>query len=125
MVLGPDSCICRSVAVLALPIVMSACLTWQPQDVANLRDVIRRDEPEEIRLRTRISDDEVELVWPRISGDSIAGLHRSRALAVDLADVAEARIEKTDVLLTTLAVLGVLGVAAVGKILEIRGMRTF
>ena len=59
----------RLVAAITLPCVLSACMTWQQQDVASLRDVIIRDQPERVRLSTR-SEDEVDLENPQVSGDT-------------------------------------------------------
>ncbi len=102
----------RSVVALALPLVMSACTTWQQQDVAGLRDLIIQDQPDKVRLRTR-SDVEFDLEDPQISGDKISGVYRSiRVIGVPLADIAEASVERVTVASLGLTTLGVAALAA-------------
>ncbi len=97
----------RSVAALTLPFVMSACMTWQQQDVASLRDVIVRDQPDKVRLRTR-SEGEFDLENPQVSGDTISGYGPTGVVGIHLADVAEASVQKVDAVGPM--VVGVLGV---------------
>jgi hypothetical protein len=105
------SSIRRSVAALTLPFVMSACMTWQQQDVASLPDVIVRDQPDKVRLRTR-SEGEFELANPRISGDTISGLSGSRrVVGVPLADVVGASLRQIKV--ASVLVIGGLVVALI------------
>ena len=102
----------RSVVALTLPLVMSACTTWQQQDVAGLRDLIIREQPDKVRLRTR-SDVEFDLEDPQISGDKISGFYRSlRVIGVPLADIAEASVERVTLTPLGLTTLGVAALAA-------------
>ncbi len=101
----------RSVVALTLPLVMSACTTWQQQDVAGLRDLIIQEQPDKVRLRTR-SDVEFDLEDPEISGDKISGVYRSlRVIGVPLADIAEASVERVTVASLGLTTLGVAALA--------------
>ena len=97
----------RSVAALTLPFVMGACMTWQQQDVADLRDVIERDQPDRVRIRTR-SGDEFDVRNPRVSMDTIFGPD-GPLVGIPLVDVAEASLPKVDVAQSVLGVLGVVG----------------
>ncbi len=102
----------RSVVALTLPLVMSACTTWQQQDVAGLRDLIIQEQPDKVRLRTH-SDVEFDLEDPQISGDKISGFYRSlRVIGVPLADIAEASVERVTVTSLGLTALGVAALAA-------------
>ncbi len=97
----------RLTAVITLPFVMSACTSWQQQDVASLRDVIIRDQPERVRLRTR-SEGEFDLENPQVAGDTISGYGPTGVVGIHLADVAEASVQKVDAVGPM--VVGVLGV---------------
>jgi hypothetical protein len=97
----------RSVVALTLPLVMSACTTWQRQDVASLPDLIARDQPDKVRLRTR-SDIEFDLEDPQMDGDKISGFYRSiQVVGVPLADIAEASVERVSLASLGLTTLGV------------------
>jgi hypothetical protein len=102
----------RSMVALTLPLVMSACSTWQQQDVASLPDLIVREQPDKVRLRTR-SDVEFDLEDPQIDGDKITGFYRSiRVVGVPLADIAEASIERVSLASLGLTTLGVAALAS-------------
>ena len=108
--LGSD--IRRSVVALTLPFVMSACSTWRQQDVASLPDLIEREQPDKVRLRT-ISDVQFDLEDPQIDGDKITGFYRSiRVVGVPLADIAEASVERVSMASLGLTTLGVAALAA-------------
>jgi len=97
----------RLIAAVVLPFVMSACMTWQPLELANLRQVIFQDRPKEIRLRTR-SGDEFDVRNPRVSRDTIFGPDGPLA-GIPLVDVAEASLPKVDIAQSVLGALGVVG----------------
>ena len=94
------------------PLMMSACSTWQQQDVASLPDLIVREQPDKVRLRTR-SDVEFDLEDPQIAGDKITGFYRSiRVVGVPLADIAEASVERVSLASLGLTTLGVAALAS-------------
>ena len=108
----------RLVAAITLPCVLSACMSWQQQELTGLRDVIVLDQPDKVRVRTRFTGDELEIERPQVSGDTISGGYGPRqAVSVPFADLTEASLQEVDDGKTALFVLGMLGVAALGVFL--------
>lgn len=103
----------RSVAAITLPLVLSACMSWQHQELPALRDLITQEQPDEIRLRTRITGSQVEVKTPQVSGDTISGSYDGREVSIPLALVTDASIRKVDKVNTTLMVLGIAGLVGV------------
>ena len=84
----------RLVAAITLPFVMGACMSWQQQELTGLRDVVTRDQPEKIRVSTRITGNEREIKKPTVSGDTIYGLHDGNLVRIPFAIVTNVSVPK-------------------------------
>ena len=56
----------RLVAMIMLPSVMGACMARQAQELADFRDVIVRDQPGKIRVRTSMAEATLTIGEPRV-----------------------------------------------------------
>ena len=84
----------RLVAAITLPFVMGACMSWQQQELTGLQDVVTRDQPEKIRVSTRITGNEREIKKPQVSGDTIYGLHDGNLVRIPFAIVTNVSVPK-------------------------------
>lgn len=107
----------RSVAAITLPLVLSACMSWQHQELPTLREVITQEQPDEIRIHTRVTGRQLDVTTPRVSGDTISGSSDGREVNIPLALVTEASVRKVDKANTTLMVLGIAGLVGLAAAL--------
>ncbi len=80
----------RFLASAALGAQLSACATWQVQEVSP-QELLETKHPNRIRL-TRADSTTVELAMPRLMGDTIVGARAGRYEKVATADVTQVAV---------------------------------
>ena len=83
----------RLLACIMMPLVMGASMA-QAQELADFRDVIVRDQPGEIRVRTSMSEATLTIGEPRLWHDTIVGFNDGGSVRVPLADVTDLTVFK-------------------------------
>ena len=84
----------RLLACIMMPLVMGACMARQAQELADFRDVIVRDQPGKIRVRTSMSEATLTIGEPRLWHDTIVGFDDGGSVRVPLADVTDLTVSK-------------------------------
>jgi hypothetical protein len=107
--LGKLNHLSLSVACGLLSSSVIACTRWQRQEISPER-VVSEMKPSRI-LVTRSDSARVELVQPRVSGDSLIGSVPGRAVSMPLSAVATVSVRKGNPGATIALVLGIGGVA--------------
>ena len=92
-----------------------ACTRWQPQEISPER-VVSEMKPSRI-LVTRSDSARVEIVQPRVSGDSLISSGPGTPVSIPLSAVAKVSVRKGDPGATVglLLVIGAVGVVALAK----------
>ena len=104
----------RTIAVITLPVVLGACVSWQPQELTELPELINREQPDEIRVRSGISGTQSEIEQPQAVGETVSGSSDDIKVSVPFPHLADTRIRKVDKVKTTFAVLGIASLVALG-----------
>jgi hypothetical protein len=86
----------RPVAVLLLCAHLGGCSTWQPVQISP-REFIEAEDPYKIRLRDPAGD-WLDVSYPRVVGDTIAGTTRARRPSDGTIGSIQVRIAITDAL---------------------------
>lgn len=103
----------RAVALVLMPLVSAGCYGWRVTDIPP-RTVVETQRPSQIRVTTG-DRTRVEIVSPRIAGDSLVGRARwgdRRAVGIAVADVTRTETYQLKVAPTAVAIVLAAGVVA-------------
>ncbi len=93
----------RAIALVLTPVIIAGCYSWVAVEDVAPQTVVETKHPSRIKVETN-GGDRIELLDPRIAGDSLVGDANGYSVAVALADVTRVETREAFVLGTLMVV---------------------